>query len=460
MTNIPADIFRTYDIRGIYGSDLTDEVINVVGKGVGTYFLNHGVKKVIVGRDNRINSPKTAEIFIQSLLETGCDVIDIGVCLTPMVYFSWYHLDANAAVMITASHNPAKYNGFKVSKNKKPLAGDDYQEILKICQKGEFSAGSGMKEEVSVWEAYKKSIKKNISLGREMKVVVDCGNGTASLFAPEILRELGCEVIALFSESDGSFPNHEPYPQKVELYGELIKTIKEKGADLGLSFDGDGDRLGVYDEKGNFVENDRLAMIFAQDICRKNPNSKVVMNVSTSLSVIEHIENCGGKLILWKTGYPFITEKMNELGAVFGGEISGHFFFKDRYFGFDDALYAGFRALEIASQDQRSFSEIISDLPKYYETREIRVKLPEDKDKFAVAGKIAEEIKKEYPESKILDFDGIRFVFNDGWGLIRPSNTEPVIGTRAEAKTPQRLEEIKGLIQKKLKDNGVELNWE
>jgi phosphomannomutase/phosphoglucomutase len=460
MTQIPADIFRTYDIRGIYGVDLTDEVVNTIGKGMGTYFQSHGVKRVIVGRDNRVSGPNVAAALIQGLMEVGCDVVDIGLALTPMVYSSWYHLDANAAIMITASHNPAKYNGFKVSKNKKPLVGEDYQEVLRICQKGEFSSGAGSKEEVSIWDAYKEAIKKNINLGRKMKVVIDCGNGTASLFAPEILRELGCEVTTLFCDSDGRFPNHDPYPQKVELYGELIKTIKEIGADIGLTFDGDGDRLGVYDEQGNFVENDRLAMIFAEDICKKNSGTQVVMNVSTSLSVIEHIESCGGKLTLCKTGYPFVTEKMNELGAVFGGEISGHFFFKDRYFGFDDALYAGFRALEIASQSDRPFSETISNLPRYHETREIRIELPEGKDKFGIASRIAQEIRTEYPDSQVLDFDGIRFSFSDGWGLVRPSNTEPVIGTRAEAKTPERLEEIKSLIQNKLQASGVQFSWE
>lgn len=460
MTNISSDIFRTYDIRGTYGFDLTEDAVNVIGKGMGTYFQKHGVKRVIVGRDNRVSGPNLFAALTKGLMETGCDVVDIGLCLTPMVYFSWYYLDAKAAIMITASHNPAKYNGFKVSKNKKPLVGEDYQEILQVCQKSEFFSGAGTKKEVSIWDAYKESIKKNISLGRKMKVVVDCGNGTASLFAPEILRELGCEVTALFCDSDGRFPNHDPYPQKVELYGELIKTIKETGADIGLTFDGDGDRLGVYDEQGNFVENDRLAMIFAEDICKKNPQAQVVMNVSTSLSVIEHIESCGGKVTLCKTGYPFVTEKMNELGAVFGGEISGHFFFKDRYFGFDDALYAGFRALEIASQSGRPFSETISNLPRYHETREIRIELPEGLDKFEIAGRIAREIRSEYPDSEVLDFDGIRFSFGDGWGLVRPSNTEPIIGARAEAKTPERLQEIKNLIQDKLQASGVQFTWE
>jgi phosphomannomutase/phosphoglucomutase len=266
-------------------------------------------------------------------------------------------------------------------------------------------------------------------------------------------------VAPIFCESDGRFPNHDPYPQKVELYGELIKTVKE-GQEAGLTFDGDGDRLGVYDEKGNFVENDRLAMIFAEDICRKFPHPKIVMNVSTSLSVIDHIQKCGGETILWKTGYPFITSKMNEVGAIFGGEISGHFFFKDRYFGFDDALYAACRILELVSLSKEPLSAMVARLPRYYETREMRIDLPENLDKFAITQKIAGEIKAEYPESQMLDFDGLRFMFKDGWGLIRPSNTEPVIGVRAEAKTEERLSEIKKLIQNKLEANSVSFYWE
>lgn len=460
MAEIRSDIFHTYDIRGVYGEELRDEDAAVIGRGAAAFFIDHGVKRVIVGRDNRLSSPTLAEILIKSLLESGCEVVDLGVVLTPMVYFSWYHLDAKAAVMVTASHNPAKYNGFKLSLNKKPLLGPDYQEILKNCQEEKFYQGSGQKESYNLWPAYLEQIQKSISLKRKMRVVVDCGNGTASLFAPEILKALGCVVISLNCESDGSFPHHDPYPQKVEYYSELRAKIKENQADLGLTFDGDGDRLGVYDNQGNFVENDRLAMIFARDICQKNPHAKVVMNVSTSLSVSDYIEKCGGQFILWKTGYPYITEKMNEVGALFGGEISGHFFFKDRYFGYDDALYAGFRALEIASGSDRPFSELVAALPRYFETREVRIEVPGNKDKFAITQAVAEEIKKEYPESQILDFDGIRFAFADGWGLIRPSNTEPIIGTRAEAKTPEKLTEIKTLISNKLKAFGLDFAWE
>jgi len=456
---VSSGIFRMYDIRGVYGEDLNDESLAVISKAIGTFFFNKGIKQIIIANDNRVSGPKIKEILIKGLLNTGADVLDLGTALNPFVYYSWYKLDVNASVIITASHNPAKYNGFKISINKHPLSGDEYQEILKICQSAKFSTGSGGLEKYDIWPEYKEEIKKDIKLGKKLKVVLDCGNGTAGLFAPEILKELGCEVLPLFTESDGNFPNHDPYPQKVELYGKLIETIKSEKADLGLSFDGDGDRLGVYDDQGNFVENDRLAMIFAKDISLKNKKAKIVMNISTSLAVMDFIKSCGSEIILWKTGYPFISGKMKEIGAIFGGEISGHFFFKDRYFGYDDGLYSGLRALEVVSNSEESLSVIASKLPKYFETRENRVEVPEGKDKFTISQNIAQEIKREFPQAEVIDFDGLRFSFPDGWGLVRPSNTEPVISIRAEGKTEKKLEAIKHLIKCKLINNGITFEW-
>ncbi|MCL5090828.1 MAG: phosphomannomutase/phosphoglucomutase [Patescibacteria group bacterium] len=458
--SISSSMFRSYDIRGVWGEDLNSETATIISKGIGTFFRNHDLRRVFVGHDDRLSSPEIFKALTANLLSCGLDVVDLGMILNPMMYFSWYELDANACVIVTASHNPAQYNGFKISLNKTSLSGEDYQAILQICQAGNFIAGQGLKEEVNIYPAYKKKIKEDIKLAKKMKVVVDCGNGTAGIYAPEILREIGCEVVELFSEPDGSFPNHDPYPQKTENYDLLRETILKEKADLGLAYDGDGDRLGVYDEKANFIENDRLAMIFAKDICFQNPGSKIVMNVSTSLSVKEYIETCGGELILWKTGYPNIVRKMKETRAIFGGEIAGHFFFRDRYFGYDDALYATFRVLEIVSKSSYRLSQIIAELPKYFETREVRVAVPEAFDKFTLTKKIAQEIKADYPEAEILDFDGLRFSFPDGWGLVRPSNTESVIGLRAEARTKPRLEEIKAIIDQKLKANNVNFFWE
>lgn len=460
MTTVKESIFRMYDIRGIYGEDLTDEACLEIGKGLGTFFLENSQNKVFVGRDNRISGESVYKSLTSGLISTGCNVVNLGVVINPLVYFSWHHLDSNACVIITASHNPPQYNGFKCSLNKKPLVQEDYQRIKEICLKKTYAQGKGKVTSVSVWENYKKMILSSIHLNRKIKIAIDCGNGTTSLYAPELFTSLGCEVIPLFCESDGTFPNHTPYPQKTEFYEVLKKTVKKEKCDCGIAFDGDGDRIGIYDENGNFVENDRLAMIFAREICQNNPGTRIVMNISTSLSVIEYIKSCGGDFIIWKTGYPFISEKMKEVNALFGGEISGHFFFRDKYFGYDDALYAATRILEILSNTPHTLSQLVQKLPKYYETREFRVPVPENSDKFEIIEKIKTNIISKFPEAEIIDFDGIRFSFPYGWGLIRASNTEPLITGRAEAKTPEKLEEIKNLIKNLLFEQKVILDWE
>lgn len=448
-----------YDIRGVYGEDLTDEIALLIGKGLGTYLQEKDVSKIAVGRDNRTSGEKVAKNFIDGLLSTGVNVTYFDYVLNPHIYFSWYAMDFNAGVIVTASHNPSKYNGFKFSLNKKPMLGDDYQNILKICQSNNFKIGQGKIENGEIWTKYKENILKTVNLGKKLKIAIDCGNGTAGMFAPMILRELGCEVIEIFCESDGNFPNHTPYPQKIEYYSLLRKTIVEEKCDTGLSLDGDGDRLGIFDEKGNFIEADRLAIIFVQDICQKNTNKKIVMNVSTSLSLIDYVKSVGGEFTFSKTGYPYVTQKMAEVGAIFGGEISGHFFFKDKYFGFDDALYSGIRLLEILANAETTLSGMINKLPRYHETREFRIEIPPGIDKYDVIHKIKKEIKNEYENVEILDFDGVRFSFPESWGLIRPSNTEPLLTGRAEAKTKERLEDVKGIIKEKLGKYGVLLDW-
>ncbi|MBI4033180.1 MAG: phosphomannomutase/phosphoglucomutase [Candidatus Blackburnbacteria bacterium] len=457
---ISPDIFKMYDIRGVFGSDLTVEGAELIGKAAGTYFQENNVRSVVVGRDNRISGPEISKAIIKGLLSTGCDVVDVDMVITPMIYFSWHELDGNATAMITASHNPPEYNGFKLALSKKPLVGPDYQEILKIGLSGNFKEGQGKVEKHDIWPAYKKRILQDIKLLRPLKVVIDTGNGTTSPFAPELFRELGCEVVELFTESDGRFPNHPPYPQKTEFYAELIKNIKDKKATVGLAFDGDGDRLGVYDEEGNFIQNDLLAMLFARDILKKSIGAPVVVNTSTSRVVLEDIENHGGKPIIWKTGYPFITEKMRELSAPFGAEISGHFFFNDRYFGFDDALYAAARFVELLGMSNSPASSLLVDAPVYMSTPEFRIGVPGGTDKFKIPGAVAAELKVKFPEVTILDFDGVRFSFPDkSWGLIRPSNTEPLLTGRAEAKDPARLSELKGIMEAELAKYSIKLDW-
>lgn len=449
-----------YDIRGIFNKDLTISDAYLIGKGLGTFYLQNNINRVAVGRDNRVSGGVILENFIKGLLQTGCNVVNFNFVLNPLLYFSWYNMSFSGTAIVTASHNPPEYNGFKFSMNKKPLVGGDYQAIYKICKSGEFKKGKGKETKGEIWNAYKNNILNSIKIGRKLKVAIDCGNGTGGLFAPQLLKELGCEVIPVFCESDGSFPNHNPYPQKIELYGDLRKKILTEHADVGLSVDGDGDRLGVFDEKGMFIEADRLAILFVKDICEKNQNKKIVMNVSTSLALIDYVKSVGGQFTFSKTGYPYVTEKMNEVGAIFGGEIAGHFFFKDKYFGFDDALYAGVRLLEILSNTNETLSSIIKKLPKYFETREFRIEIPEGIEKNKTIQKIKESIKKEYPSAEILDFDGIRFSFPDSWGLIRASNTEPLFTGRAEAKTKEELEKIKNILHDELKKNKIDLKWE
>jgi len=277
----------------------------------------------------------------------------------------------------------------------------------------------------------------------------------------ELFESLGCEVFGLYLESDGSFPNHQPYPQKVDLYPKLVEAIKSNQADVGFAFDGDGDRIGIYNEKGEFIANDILTIIFIREILKNNPQAKIVMNVSTSLSVIEDTKEKNGDMVLWKTGYPLISSKMKEVGAKFGGEISGHFFFADRYYGFDDAFYAAARLLEILSKHNGALSSLFTDIPQFLTTPEFRMPIIEQtgKTKFSIIQTIAEKIRKKYPEAEIMDFDGVRFSFPDGWGLIRASNTEPMITGRAEAKTADKLEFIKNLITEKLQEEGLALDW-
>lgn len=459
-SGISSEIFKMYDIRGIYGKDLTEKTAESIGKAAGTYFKGSGVSKIIVGRDNRVSGVSLQQSLVKGILSTGCDAVDIGLVITPMTYFSWYRLDAGATIMVTASHNPAEYNGFKMTLNKKAVLGDQYQELLKIIQDNNFEKGEGRVTKADIWQEYKENILKGIKLEKSLKVVVDTGNGTTSLYAPQLFRELGCEVIELFTESDGNFPNHLPYPQKSEYYTDLAQKIKETGADCGLAFDGDGDRLGLYNEQGNFIQNDLSAVIFARDILSNNPGSTIVMNISTSMAVVEDVQAQGGKLFLWKTGYPFITEKMKELGARFGGEISGHFFFADRYFGYDDALYSGARFLEILSRSNKLASKLLDRAPDYFSTPEFRVELEDGLDKNVIMNNIKEDVKSQFSEAEILDFDGVRFTLPDkSWGLIRPSNTEPLLAGRAEAKTKERLAEIKSTISKILSSQKINLSW-
>ena len=441
-------IFRAYDIRGEVDKDLTPEVVHQLGLGIGTYLKERGKKLLSVGRDNRLSSESFSKALIKGLIETGAEVIDLGVVTTPLFYFSLHYLDLDGGVMVTGSHNPPSFNGFKICEGKKAIYGEKIQEVRKIIEKGEFASGTGSLSSRSLIDDYIEAIKERIKIERKLRVVIDAGNGTAGLIAPRLIRELGCEVKELYCELDGRFPHHHPDPTVPEYLTDLIKTVKEGGYDLGLGFDGDADRLGVIDEKGEIVWGDKLLIIFSRDVLKRNPGAPIIFEVKCSKTLIEDIEKHGGRPVMWKTGHSLIKKKMAEINAPLAGEMSGHLFFADNYYGFDDAIFAACRLLEILSREEKTISEHLADVPKTYFTPEIRLPCP-DEIKFSVVEKAKKYFDEHY---QTIDVDGVRVVFPDGWGLIRPSNTQPVIVLRFEADTEKRLNEIRKMMEDKLKE--------
>lgn len=448
MCAVSEHIFRQYDIRGIWNEDLTEWIAEAIGRAYGTFVRRNGAQDVVVGHDNRASSPALHNAVIRGLLSTGCSVIDIGETLTPILYFARYHYDVKGGVMITGSHNPPEYNGLKLCWSHGTLFGEQIQHLRKLIEDNDFERGNGTITKRDAIADYYDYITSHIQLGsRRLKVVVDAGNGTAGPIVPPLLRRLGCEVIELYCESDNSFPNHHPDPVKEENLKDLIAKVKETGADVGLGFDGDADRLGVIDERGNIIWGDYLLILFAREILRKHPNAKIIVEVKCSQVAIEEIKKAGGEPILWRTGHSFIKDKMRHEGALLAGEMSGHLFFADEYFGYDDAVYAACRLLRILSHSDGPFSQLLADVPRYYYTPEVRISCPDDR-KFDVVAQVVNDFKARY---QVIDVDGARVLFEDGWGLVRASNTEPKLILRAEGKTPEALEHIKAEIANELK---------
>ncbi len=440
-------IFRQYDIRGVAERDLTNETVELLGKAFGTYVKESGSGKVLVGRDNRISSARLRDAINSGLLATGCDVIDIGLVVTPLLYYSRVHYGVDGGVMITGSHNPPDENGFKIALGSGTIYGDEILKLRDMMIAGNFTAGPGLLEEQNAAPPYLAMLREKIQLGpRKLKVAVDCGNGTASLFAQQILEAWGCEVIPLYCESDGSFPNHQPDPVKTANLAELRKAVVEKGADVGLAFDGDADRIGVVDETGGIIWGDLLMCLYWREIMAKHPGSQAIIEVKCSQALVDEVVRLGGRPFFYKTGHSLIKAKMKEIGAIFTGEMSGHMFFADEYYGFDDAYYAAGRLLRILSNSQESLSKMLAQIPKYYSTAETRVPCP-DQDKFKVVNGLVEQFRREY---EVIDVDGVRVLFGDGWGLVRASNTQPVLVARCEAKTPEGLQRICETMQKAL----------
>lgn len=459
MVTVNEHIFRQYDIRGVAERDLTDETVILLGKAFGTVAIQKGSCKVLVGRDNRLSSGRLRNALVKGLMYVGCDVMDIGLVVTPMLYYARVHFGIDAAVMITGSHNPPDENGFKMALGAGTIYGDDIQKLKKLMLTGELRYGSGSLEMVNVIKPYQNMLIKKIQLGpRTLRVAVDCGNGTAALFAEKILNNWGCDVIPLYCDSDGSFPNHQPDPVKTTNLVELRKAVLEERAELGVAFDGDADRIGVVDETGNIIWGDMLMCLYWSEIMPKHPGADAIVEVKCSQALVDEVERLGGKPFFYKTGHSLIKAKMKEIGAVFTGEMSGHIFFADEYYGFDDAFYAAGRLLRILSNSDVPLSKMLSVIPKYYSTAETRVTCP-DWDKFKVVSGLAERFKYEYP---VVDVDGARVLFGDGWGLVRASNTQPVLVARCEAKTEEGMQRICSIMKEALKEfpEVEEFEWE
>ncbi len=448
-------IFREYDIRGTFPDELNRDTVRLLGRAFGAYYAKNNAKRISLGRDCRLSSPDISEWLQEGLVESGIDVVNLGVVPTPLVYFSLHMMDVDGGVQITGSHNPPEFNGFKICIGKETIYGEEIQKIKRICEAEDFVSGKGNIEKADIVESYVDYVVKNIKPGPyKRKVVVDGGNGTACEVALNIYAKLGFEVIPLFCEPDGRFPNHHPDPTIPEFLQDLIATVKKESADLGIAFDGDGDRIGVVDNEGDIIWGDQLLIIFSRDLLRKYRGGKIIGEVKCSQVLYDDIEKNGGEPIMWKTGHSLIKNKMKEEKALLAGEMSGHLFFAERYFGYDDAIYAGARLLEILSTRQEAIKEMLSDLPRMVNTPEIRIDCS-DEMKFEVVADIAKEFKAE--GYRVIDVDGARVLFDNGWGLIRASNTQPVLVLRFEAKDEKGIEQLKGIFKEKLQKRGIQL---
>ena len=440
---INPEIFRQYDIRGIAGKDMQAGDVVLLGRGIGTYLQQQGNLFLAVGRDCRVTSDEYTERLIEGLVATGCRVVDIGVCPTPVSYFAIRHLETEGAVMVTASHNPPEYNGFKVCSGPDSVYGDQIQQIRKIIEERAFTEGAGSSEEIEILPDYIEYVLDNIELRRPLRVGLDAGNGTAGITAVPIIENLGCEVHELYTEMDGTFPNHEADPTVAANMADLIALVREKKLDVGLGFDGDGDRIGVVDADGSLVYGDQLMILFSREILSRKPGATFISEVKCSKTMYDDIEKNGGKAIMWKTGHSMIKKKMKEIHAELAGEMSGHIFFSDRYFGYDDATYAACRLLEILAATGKTIGALLADVPKTFNTPEIRVDCPDD-IKFDVVARVTEYFRQR---EKVIDIDGVRVLFDDGWGLVRASNTQPALVLRFEALSENRLEQIRGMVE-------------
>lgn len=459
-------VFREYDIRGIVEEDLTENFVFLLGKAFGTYLrhVNFVAKQVSVGRDGRLSSESFTRNVIRGIISTGINVYNIGLCPTPLQYFSLYHLNLDGGIMVTGSHNPPEYNGFKVSIGKDTIFGEELQNLKKLLQSNKWYKGNheGKIIDFDIIKAYTDFMRERFSYlsdkkYRRLKITIDAGNGTAGVVVPKILEEMGCDVICLYCEPDGRFPNHHPDPTVVEYIKDLIQKTKDERADIGVGYDGDADRIGIVDNEGDIIWGDQIMIILSRDILKRKPGSTIIGDVKCSQVMFDDIEKHRGSPVMWKTGHSLVKDKMRKEKALLAGEFSGHIFIADDYFGYDDAMYTTFRLIEIMKKTGRGIKELLSDIPKMCYTPEIRIECQEDQKKRLVESlvlrckKYKESGKSPIPIKKIYDIDGARVVFEKGWGLVRSSNTQPVIVMRFEAEDAQSLEDYKKFMEDELK---------
>jgi len=451
--DITSSIFKAYDIRGIVEKELTPEVVKLIGMAIGSESIAQGERGIVVGRDGRLTGPMLSESLISGLIESGCHVVDIGMVPSPLVYFATYTKGASSGVMVTGSHNPPEYNGLKIMIAGETLSADKIQNLYSRIVNQQFSSGSGSSTSINIDQDYMDTIKSDITLDRELNIVVDCGNGVAGNIAPKLFETLGAKVTKLFCLVDGRFPNHHPDPSNPENLEDLIKEVVDTGADLGLAFDGDGDRLGLVDNNGNVVWADRQMILYARDVLSRKPGAKIIFDVKCSSLLPKDISEHGGEPIMSRTGHSFIKNKLKETDAELGGEMSGHIFFNDRWYGFDDAIYTGARLLEIISKTEKTCAEIFAEFPGGVSTPEINIHFDEQGQQYDAMEALSKSV--DFPGSEINTIDGVRVDYENCWGLVRASNTTPCLVLRFEGNDKEALNSIISKFKDWLEKNNI-----
>lgn len=444
---LPEGHFRTYDIRGEVGEQgINDDVAYAIGLAVGSMAIDQDIREIIIGRDGRLTGPALKAALMAGINETGCDILDIGVVSTPILYFATNQLSSNTGVMVTASHNPRDHNGFKVVMAGQTLSTQGVQDILQRIQSRQFASGQGSCREVDIVDDYINYIGEHVTLDRPLKLVIDCGNGAGAIAGPTLYKKMGCDVIELYCELDGNFPNHHPDPSVPENLNDIIAKVKETKADLGLAFDGDADRIGLVTDKGDIIWPDQQTMLFARDVLKRYPGAEIVFDVKCSNNLGKIIEESGGKPVMYRTGHSLLKGKMIELNAPLAGEMSGHIFFKDGWFGFDDGVYVGARLLQLVSQQSKSLSDLFAELPSSVNTSELKLPMPEDQKQAFMQ----QLLNADFGDVEKITIDGLRVDFGYGWGLVRPSNTSAYLVLRFEADNQDDLERIMEVFRKQL----------